>query len=186
MKKLVKISAFLSLMVFCSITFQNTEAETTSKDEELVKQHVLEWADTTFYHHEDYRFEQFHAFYTEEYQIATLRAEMYTSKLENLEKLKAKGFYKKSDAEYEKEHAALTEKVKNLNETAENFENKAEYYQILFWSNIKTNHGITVYYSHQVKLNNAYEVVSAEIKSEIGKKNEKTKILYSKDVKKKK
>jgi hypothetical protein len=186
MNKLFNIILIFSFFSFCSITLQGINEIDTSKDEELVKQHVLEWADSTFYHHEEYRFEQFHAFYTEEYQIAVLRAEMYQNKLDNLEKLKAKGFYKKTDSEYEKEHSDLEKKVNELNDSKDNFKNKAEYYQILFWSNIKTNHGITVYYSHLIKLDNNYNVISAEIKSEIGKKNDKTKILYSKDVKKKK
>ncbi len=186
MKKTINvITIFASFFMLCSVTLQGSKID-SSKDEELVKKHVLEWADTTFYYHEEYRFEQFHAFYTEEYQIAVLRAEMYESKLQNLEKLKAKGFYKKTDAEYEKEHSELDKKVKDLNQAKDNFKNKVEYYQILFWSNIKTNHGITVYYSHLIKLDNDYKVISAEIKSEIGKKNDKTKILYAKDVKKKK
>jgi len=179
------IVILIVFFTFCSITLQGNKID-SAKDEEKVKQRVLLWADTTFYHHEEYRFEQFHAFYTEEYQIAVLRAEMYQSKLANIEKLKAKGFYKKTDEEYEKEHTELKEKVKGLNEAKLNFKNKVEYYQILFWSNIKTNHGITVYYSHLVKLDNDYNIISAEIKSEIGKKNDKTKILYAKDVKKKK
>lgn len=174
------------LVALTSITLQNPNSIDSSKDEELVKEHVLKWADSIFYFHENYRFEQFHAFYTEEYQIAVLRAQMYDDKLANLEKIKAKGYYKKTDEEYEKEHQELVTKNADLQKTAENFENKVDYYQILFWSNIKTNHGITVYYSHNIKLDNDYKVTSAEIKSAIGKKNDKTKILYASEVKKKK
>lgn len=182
-----KILLFIfSLIVLTSVTLQNPNAIDSSKDEVIVKENVLAWADSIFYFHEEYRFEQFHAFYTEEFQIAILRAQMYNDKLLNLEKLKKKGYYKKSDEEYEKEHSELVAKTKELENIANNFENKADYYEILFWSNIKTNHGITVYYSHSVKLNNDYQVISAEIKSEIGKKNDKTVILYAKDVKKKK
>jgi len=182
-KLILLISSFI---ILTSITLQNPNSIDSSKDEKLVKEKVISWADSIFYFHENYRFEQFHAFYTEEYQIAVLRAQMYGDKLANLEKLKSKGYYKKTDAEYEKEHQELVKKNEDLKQTAENFQNKVEYYQILFWSNIKTNHGITVYYSHMVKLNNSYQVTSAEIKSAIGKKNDKTKILYAADVKKKK
>lgn len=174
------------LLVLTSLTLQDAPSAESTADEEIVKKNVLAWADSVFYFHEEYRFEQFRAFYTEEYQIALLRAEMYGDKLGNLEKMKAKGFYKKTDAEYEKEHQGLVTKNKELNDIVENFDNKAEYYQILFWSNIKTNHGITAYYSHAIKLNNNFQVTSAEIKSAIGKKNDKTEILYAKDVKKKK
>jgi len=182
-----KIALFIfSLVVLTSVTLQKPNAIDSSKDEAIVKEKVLAWADSVFYFHEEYRFEQFHAFYTEEYQIAILRAEMYGDKLSNLEKVKAKGYYKKSDESYEKEHSDLVAKNKELQNVVDNFENKAESYQILFWSNIKTNHGITVYYSHSVKLDNNFQVTSAEIKSAIGKKNDKTMILYAKDVKKKK
>jgi len=178
--------AIFSLLVLASVSFQGSGKSGSPEDEKLVKENVLKWADSVFYFHEEYRFEQFHAFYTEEYQIAQLRAEMYGDKLTNLEKLKRKGFYKKTDEEYEKEHGDLVVKNKELKDKVDNCPNKADYYQILFWSNIKTNHGITVYYSHQVKLDNNFRVISADIKSAIGKKNDKTVILYAKDVKKKK
>jgi len=178
--------AIFSLLVLASVSLQGPDRSGSPEDEKMVKEKVLRWADSVFYYHEEYRFEQFRAFYTEEYQIALLRFEMYSDKLANLEKLKRKGFYKKTDAEYEKEHEDLIIKNKELKDKVDNFENKADSYQILFWSNIKTNHGITVYYSHQVKLDNSFTVISAEIKSAVGKKNDKTIILYAKDVKKKK
>ncbi len=173
-------------VVLCSITLQNTKDIDSTQDEEKVKKSVLEWADTTFYFHEEYRFEQFHAHYTDEYSIAYLRANMFKTKMDNLKKSKEKGFYKKSDADYEAELSDIESKYNEMSTKAENFPNKVEFYEILFWSNIKTNHGITVYYSHHVKLNNDYQVISAEIKSAIGKKNESTEIIYAKDIKKKK
>ncbi len=180
------LTIILGLFLLTSIGLQNPNTIDSSEDEKIVVEEVVAWADSVFYFHENYRTEQFHAFYTDEYQIAVLRAEMYNNKQSNLEKLKSKGFYKKSDEEYTKEHDALVEKNNELKQAVENFEKRVDYYQIMFWSNIKTNHGITVYYSHQVKLNNEYKVISAEIMSAIGKKNDKTEILYAKDIKKKK
>jgi len=177
-------SLFIGLLILTSIT--TLSVKPTENDLIKTKKSVLIWADSTFYHHEEYRFEQFHATYTDLYQMAILRLELYQGKLLNLEKLKRKGFYKKTDSEYDKEHTALVTKNEGLKNTIDNFKNKAESYQILFWSNIKTNQGPTVYYSHLIKLDNNYTVISAEIKSEIGKKNSNTKILYAKDVKKKK
>jgi hypothetical protein len=174
------------IAVLTSVTLQNQDVPGSSADEKTVKKNVLAWADSIFYFHEEYRFEQFHAHYAEEYQIAVLREEMYGDKLLNLEKLKRKGYYKKTEEEYIEEHEKLVLKNKELKSIVYNFENKAEYYQILFWSNIKTNDGITVYYSHSVKLNNNFKVTSAEIKSALGKKSDKTMIIYAADVKKKK
>jgi hypothetical protein len=155
-------------------------------DKTTVQNSVISWADSTFYHHEEFRFEQYHADYTEPYQIARLKLEMYQGKQENLEKTKQKGFYKKTDADYEKEHHDLVEMNTKLKATVDNFKNKANSYQILFWSNITTNQGPTVYYSHLITLNNDFKVISSKIKSQIGKKNDATKILYKKDVKKRK
>jgi len=176
------IILFSTIFLLSSITSHNIKV--SEKDKKNVQNSVLSWADSVFYHHEEYRFEQFHAEYTDLYQISVLRLDMYKNKQINLEKLKQKGFYKKTDAEYEKEHGALVLKNIELEKIATNFEDKADSYQILFWSNIKTNQGPTVYYSHLIKLDNDFHVTSAEIKSEIGKKNEKTKILYAKDTKK--
>jgi len=179
MTKLFLLLTGLTLLTSISL-------QSTGSDEKSVEQGVLAWADSIFYHHEEYRFEQYHAEYTDEYQIAILRLKMYQDKQENLENIKQKGFYKKTKEEYTKEHNSLVNKNIELKSIVENFQNKAKYYQILFWSNIKTNQGPTAYYSHLVTLNNDFKVTSAIIKSEIGKKNDKTKILYAKGTKKKK
>ena len=173
-----------SLLLLTSVSLRNIKP--SEKDKNTVEAKVISWADSIFYHHEEFRFEQFKAVYTDNYQIAILRLDMYLGKQKNLEKTKSKGFYKKTNEEYQKEHDAIVQKNAELKKIVENFENKAEHYQILFWSNIKTNQGPTVYYSHLVKLDNDFNVISAEIKSEIGKKNDKTKILYASQVKKKK
>lgn len=178
---MIKFSFIAIIVILCT----SSSLITLNSDEERVQKAIISWADSIFYQYEEYRFEQFHAEYTDAYQIATLRLKMYQGKQDNLEKSKAKGFYKKTDAEYEKELHDLATKNNELKKIIENFKNKVEFYQILFWSNIKTNQGITVYYSHLVTLDNNYKVTSATIKSEIGKKNEKTKILYAKDVKNK-
>lgn len=174
-------SLLTSLILLTSISLQPTDP-----DKEAVEKSVIAWADSTFYFHEEYRLEQYHAEYTDDYQIAKLRLEMYQGRQKNLEKIKQKGFYKKTEEEYTKEHDLLVNKNLELKSIIANFKNKAKFYQILFWSNIKTNQGPTVYYSHLVKLDNNFKVTSAIIKSEIGKKNDKTKILYTKDTKKNK
>jgi len=176
----------LFLLLTGLILLASTSLQPEKSDEKSVEQGVITWADSIFYYHEEYRFEQYHAEYTDEYQIATLRLKMYQGRQENLEKIKQKGFYKKTEEEYTKKHNLLVNKNIELKYIVENFQNKAKYYQILFWSNIKTNQGPTVYYSHLVTLNNDFKVTSAIIKSEIGKKNDKTKIIYAKGTKKKK
>ena len=147
-----KTSLFIALILLTSLTFvsENTDRKT-------VEQSTLNWADSIFYEHDNYRFEQFHAEYTDSYQIANLRLKMYQGKQENLEKTKQKGFYKKTDIEYKKELSELIKKNIDLKQIIDTFEDKAKFYQILFWSNIKTNQGPTVYYSHLIKLDQYFQ-----------------------------
>jgi hypothetical protein len=180
------MTKLFSILTLTLILLTSTSINSIKPDKKRVEEAVISWADSTFFQHEEYRFEQYYADYTEPYQIALLRFEMYQGKQVHLEKTKQKGYYKKSDSDYEKEHIDLVKKNAELKTILKNFKLKANSYQILFWSNIKTNQGPTVYYSHLIALNNDFKVVSVEIKSQIGKKNNATKILYKKGVKKQK
>ncbi|MEO9532969.1 MAG: hypothetical protein ABJG68_15555 [Crocinitomicaceae bacterium] len=180
MKKLIGITAFLLLTTF---GFSQEQEIDSSEDEVKVKEAVVKWADTTFYSHTEYKFENFHAFYTEEYFIQVMRSRMYKERVEDLEKNKAAGRYKKSDADYEKEHKELKDAYTKVQNDVDNFKFRVSHFQISFWSNIQTTDGITVYYEHIVKLDNDLKVTEATINSSIGKKSEATAILYAKDVK---
>jgi hypothetical protein len=180
----ISILAILFIGLLSATTYKSMNLD-SSKEEIIVKEKIIKWADSVFYFHENYRFEQFKAHYTDDYEMAMMRLDMYNGKLSNLERTKSKGFYKKTDAEYESEHKKLSDKVAELKGNVDRVPMKVNYYEILFWSNIKTNHGMTVYYSHHIKLDNDFNFKSTEIKSEIGKKNSETKILYAADVKKK-
>jgi hypothetical protein len=154
----------------------------SSEDEIKVKAAVVKWADATFYSHTEYKFEHFKAIYTDDYFIAVMRADMYKKRLVTLEKQKSSGSYKKSDTEYENEYSALKDNYVKAQTEADNFTQRAEYYRVHFWSNIQTNDGITVYYEHIMKVDNAYNVIEATENSAIGKKSSATKILYNKDI----
>ncbi|MFT4602609.1 MAG: hypothetical protein ACI857_002796 [Arenicella sp.] len=179
----------LSLLIGISLLSLNSFAQDkeqdidSSQDEPKVKDAVVHWADSVFYMHQEYKFENFRAFYSEDYFIQVMRSRMYKERVEDLEKNKKAGRYKKSDAEYEKEHKELEDAYTKVQDGADNFKNRADYYQVSFWSNIQTNDGITVYYEHIVKLNNDYNVTEAIINSSIGKKSDATEILYVKDIK---
>lgn len=170
-----------SIMGFGLLAPANLDID-SSKDEERCKEAVVAWADSVFYQHSEYKFDNFHAFYTDEYSIQILRAQGYKDMVTDLEKDKEAGRYRGSDAEYEKEHGELKAQYEEIQKGADNFENKVTYYEIHFWSNIMTHDGITVYYEHIVKLNNDYQVTDAVINSAIGKKDENTKILYASEV----
>ena len=180
MKKLFGLTAFLFLSV---IGFTQEQEIDSSEDEVKVKEAVVKWADTTFYSHSEYKFEKFYAFYTEEYFIQVMRSRMYKQRVEDIEKTKAAGRYKKTDAEYEKEHQELKDAYTKVQKDVDTFKFRVSHFQISFWSNIQTNDGITVYYEHILKLDNDYKVTEAVINSSIGKKSEATEILYAKGVK---
>lgn len=178
MKKLTAL-----LFVLMSVLSYGQEQEIdSSEDEKKVEKAVIQWADTTFLSHSEYKFEKFHAFYTEEYFISVMRSRMYKQRVDDLISDKAKGRYKKSDEEYSKELKELELAHQKIQTEADNFKFRVSHYQISFWSNIQTNDGITVYYEHIVKLDNDYKVTEAVINSSIGKKSDKTEILYAKDV----
>lgn len=178
MKKLLLL-LFIGLFTAIGSIAQDQEID-SSEDEAKVKKAVVRWADSVFYMHKEYKFEQFHAFYTEEYFIQVMRARMYKERLTDLEKSKKIGRYKKSDAEYDKEHKEMSESYKKIQTGADNFEFRVSHFEIHFWSNIQTNDGITVYYEHIVQLDNGYQVIDATINSSIGAKSDKTEITYKK------
>jgi hypothetical protein len=178
-----KLSLILFLALSNFISFSQDQEIDSSQDEVIVKDAVVNWADSVFYMHQEYKFENFRAFYTEEYFIQVMRSEMYKERVDDLEKNKKAGRYKKSDADYKKEHKELEDAYLKVKKDVDNFKFRANYYQISFWSNIQTNDGITVYYEHIMKVNNNYQVMEATINSSIGKKSDATEILYAKDVK---
>ncbi|MEX1001623.1 MAG: hypothetical protein WDZ35_05870 [Crocinitomicaceae bacterium] len=173
---------FIIVLSFSLNGFSQDQKIDSSEDEKKVKKATIGWADSTFYQHENYKFEHFKAFYTDEYFIQIMRVRMYKERLDDLETLKSSGNYKKSDEEYEKEHKELKDAYENVTKDVENFKFRVSHYQIHFWSNVQTDDGITVYYEFIVKLNNDYAVTNAVINSAIGKKDSNTQIVYKKGV----
>jgi hypothetical protein len=182
----MKLIYLLTLGFFCStLSFSQNFHIDSSQEEEQTKEAVVNWADSVFYMHKEWKFDHFRPFYTEEYEIAYLRTNAYKSRVDNLEEDKENGTYKKSEDSYNREYKEIKEAYLKIKNELESIEIKVTHYSIHFWSNIQTNDGITVYYEHIVKLDYNYSVVEATINSAIGKKSDKTEPIYSKDVKKK-
>lgn len=172
----VAVFAFFSSPLF-AIGF--TESQQIKKDERVVQEKVVEWADSVFYFHEDYRFENFHAHYTDEFYIVMLRSDQYKKKIEDLELTKKNKTYTGSDAQYQTELTELKKKYKRFQIIVDSFVLKVKYFEILFWSNIKTKHGYPVYYAHRFKLSNDFFIMAAIIKSSIGNRSADNKIIYN-------
>jgi hypothetical protein len=177
---------FLLLQLFISSAFfavaQDDEID-SSQDKIKVENAVVRWADSVFYRHSEYKFDNFRAEYSEGYFIAIMRSRAYKERVTDLEADKAAGRYKGTEEAYQKELQTLKDAYTKAQTDADNYVLRADSYTIHFWSNIQTTDGITVYYEHIVTLNNSYHVTSAVVNSAIGKKDENTQILYKKDVK---
>jgi len=173
---------FISLSVFGTYMIPQNEID-SSQDRINVEKAVVAWADSTFYSHTNYKFENFRAEYSDDYFIAIERSKAYKERVADLEKDKASGVYKGTQEQYDTERKTLNDAYLKVQNEADNCKNRADYYLIHFWSNIQTTDGITVYYEHIIKLNNAYQVIEANINSAIGKKDENTKPIYKKDLK---
>ena len=181
MKKI--LFSFWLFLSAINLIAQDDDEIDSSQDRIKVEAAVVHWADSVFYAHSNYKFENFRAEYSDDYYIAVMRSRAYKERVTDLEKEKAAGRYKGTEEAYQKEHEELNTAWLNAQKTADNFVNRADYYLIHFWSNIQTTDGITVYYEHIIKLDNSYRVIEATVNSAIGKKDENTQILYKKDVK---
>lgn len=156
-----------------------TETEQVSKDERIIRDRVVEWSDSVFYYHEDYRFENFHAHYTDEFYIVMLRSDQYKKKIDDLIKQKEEKKYVGSDEEYNGKLSVLKRKYKKFQVIVDSFTLRVKYFEILFWSNIKTKHGYPVYYAHRFKLSNDFFIMASIIKSSIGNRSSENRIIYN-------
>ncbi|MBK7128804.1 MAG: hypothetical protein IPM74_02340 [Crocinitomicaceae bacterium] len=177
-----KIFLLTTLLATLSLSHAQDDEIDSAPDKIKVEAAVVRWADSVFYKHSEYKFENFHAEYSDGYYIAVMRAKAYKERVTDLENDKASGRYKGTEDAYTKEHQSLTDAYQQAQTAADTYVERADYYVIHFWSNIQTTDGITVYYEHIVKLNNNYQVTEATINSAIGKKDENTKILYKNEV----
>lgn len=170
----------ITLVLLNTAPLAPTDDIDSSQDQIKVEQAVVEWANATFIKHENYKFEHFKAFYTDEYFIQTSRIEMYNDKIESLKTKKENGEYHGSDEQFNADVQKLTDAIKKAEDISKKID-RVTHYETHFWTNIQTKDGITVYYELIVKLNNDYTVVEAVENSSIGKKGPDSKIAYKKE-----
>ncbi len=180
MRSFLLLTLFLGSVFFA--TAQDDEID-SSQDKIKVERAVVQWADSVFYRHSEYKFDHFRAEYSEGYYIAVMRSRAYKERVTDLETEKAAGRYKGTEEAYQKELQTLKDAYIKAQSEADNYVLRADSFTVHFWSNIQTTDGITVYYEHIVTLDNSYRVTAAVVNSAIGKKDENTQILYKKDVK---
>lgn len=174
-------SIFFGLL--CLINFHNHDLIDSSEDEKKVMKAVEKWMEKKIYKWEGKKFDKFHAFYTDEFEMESIKVKMYTSQLENLDRRMKAGKYAGTEEELEAEKKTLKEKIQTTKDQLKDFKPRARHYEIYLWSNIHTNKGSTVYMELYFKLNDDYEVISHRINSSIGgeKDPSKNQIIYKKD-----
>jgi ABC-type phosphate transport system auxiliary subunit len=160
--------------------FHNHELVDSSGDEVKVKEAVEAWCNKKLHEWEGKKFEKFHAYYTEEFEMENIKVNMYTNQLENLERKKKMGKYTKSDDDFKAEKKSIEEKIAKTKEDLQSFKPRATYYEIYMWSNVKTKQGKPIFMELYFKLNDDYEVISHKINSSIGGESDpsKNQIMY--------
>lgn len=168
--------------ILCLVNFHNHELIDSSEDEKKVKAAVDAWVDHNIHKWEGKKYDRFHAFYTEEFEMESIKVNMYTNQLENLERRKKMGKYTKSDQDFESEKKALQEKIAKTKSQLNDFKPRVTYYEVYLWSNIQCKNGLVLYMEIYFKLNDNYEVTSHRINSSIGgeKDPSKNQIMYKK------
>lgn len=178
------MSTLIYLLAFTFIGASNptpTQNEPDSAADQLkVEQAVIQWADAVFKKHENYKFEQFKPFYTDDYFIQTMRIELYAEKIAALEKKKTDGDYTGTEEAFQSDIKKLSGAIEKAKLALDKID-RVDYFQIHFWTNILTKDGITVYYELILKLDGNYAVTQATENSSIGKKGADSKIAYAKD-----
>lgn len=166
-------SIIIGLLFFTG--FHNGDLIDSTEDEKKVKEGVISWCEKNLFEFEGKKFEKFHPFYTEEFEMESIKVEMYKSQLQNLERRKKMGKYTKSDEEYNKEKSDFEKKISDTKKSLLTFTPRATYYEISMWSNVKMKNGKPVFVQLYFKLNDNYEVLSHEIKSSIGGESDPSK-----------
>jgi hypothetical protein len=147
-------------------------------EQKAVEKAVIDWAGNTFEFYDAPRFEKFEA-------LPSPDAFALEMQINDLKAFKEEIIFNygegKSDRTPEKLAKDTTEINKNIaamEEMLSTIEPKYDGYEILFWANIRTNNGLTVYYQHRVVLTADYKVKSARLTSRVGEENDQVKIVY--------
>lgn len=169
---------FLTLLfLFIVLTFSLKAQDTLSTDEQIVKEAVIEWADSSLYSYNEPRFKNFVANYTDEYLMKKMRADAIDKSIERIEKSYNEGTYKGSESDYKKSIHELEVRKREALDGEKDFHPKVTSYTISFWSNILLDSGVYNHFEIIVTLNDYYEVIKTKVNSSIGD-NKKGKIWY--------
>lgn len=150
------------------ISFHGEDLFDSALDEKKVEESTMKWCEDNLHSYEGKKFEKYHAYYTDEFEMENIKVDMYTNQLESLERRKKTGKYSGTDEKYNAEVKAKKEKIEKTKQGLVSFSPKVTHYEIYLWTNIKTKQGKSVFIELYFKLNDDYKVVSHKINSAIG------------------
>ncbi len=165
-------------ILFLIILIHQTGFSQKTEEQKKVEKAVLDWAGNTFEFYDAPRFEKFEPVPSPDY----FAIEMQIQSLQEFKEEIIFNFYEgKSDRTKEKlgeDTLALNKNISEMKLMLNTIEPKYEGYEIMFWANIRTNNGLTVYYQHRVLVSADYKVKNGKITSRIGQENDTVKIVY--------
>jgi hypothetical protein len=132
MNMIKKIFLLSTVLATLNLSYAQDDEIDSGPDKIKVEAAVVRWADSVFYKHSEYKFENFHAEYSDGYYIAVMRAKAYKERVTDLENDKATGRYKGTEDAYNKEHQSLTDAYQQAQTAADNYVERADYYMIHF------------------------------------------------------
>lgn len=160
MKYLLLLIAFSSLN-----TFSQDEAAMKKKAEQAIKA----WADKTFEHYDASRFENFYMSPSPEYYAMSILREEYVTFKEEIVFNFTEGKSDRTEEQVKKDTTSIAKKIQELDNMMASIDPKFDHIEYFWWANIQTNNGLTVYYQHQIKLDDQFKVISHRESSAVGK-----------------
>src|SRR5688572_14933308 len=124
------ILGFFALTFFGTSLWAQDDDIDDTQDRVKVETAVVKWADSVFYSHTNYKFENFRAEYSEGYFIAVMRARAYKERVTDLEQDKAAGRFKGTQEAYDSEHKTLSDAYTKAQTDADNYKERADYYLV--------------------------------------------------------
>ena len=157
------------LLVFLVITTGLTFGQDETVIKKQAEKAILKWANEHFEYYDAPSFENFHLSPSPDYYaMSILREEFVTFKEEIVYNFK-EGKSDRSEQEVIDDTTNIQKKIEELDVMLNTIDPKFDHIEYFMWANVRTNNGLTVYYQHQFKLDENYNVVSFRESSAVGK-----------------
>jgi len=130
---------------------------------------IISWAETTFEYFDAPRFENFYLSPSPDFYALTILKEEYNTFKDEIVFNYNESKSDRTEEQLKRDTASISNKIKELDMILDNMSPKFDHIEYFFWANIQTDNGLTVYYQHQIKLDETYNIISFRESSSIGK-----------------